>query len=120
MKCQEGQESARNNWLTSLMNLAGLKPDFVKGTGGNTQSTVYGAGSMIGDIGSGIGSIFKQYQISKMLEEANENNKNSLLSQLYGSGALPTTTQSSLFNSLMGNNKSILLRDIENLPFLLQ
>lgn len=86
-------ESARNNWLSSLMNLAGLKPSFVTNAGMSTPSSTYGTGEMVGDISSGIGDLFTQYAKSKQQDEW----MNKLL-EMYGGSKMPSTSQSSLFS----------------------
>lgn len=62
-------ENARQNWLTSLQNLAGLKPSYMTNAGMSTGGTTYGTGQMIGDISSGIGNLFSQYAQSTQTED---------------------------------------------------
>ena len=96
------KESARNNWLTSMTELAKLKPAYITGTG-TTGGSTYGAGSMIGDVSSGIGSLFSQYAQSQQMEDF----YNQLLEK-YSGGAgetMPTTTQSSLFGNSLSSSE---------------
>jgi hypothetical protein len=86
-------ETGRQNWLSSMMNLAGLKPSYVTGTGAVGGSSEYGAGNMIADVGGGISSLFSQYAKSKQMED--------LYTKLYnmqggGGGTMPETSQWSL------------------------
>lgn len=52
----------RTTWLSSLMNLAGLKPSY--NVSPNTSSN-YGVGNMIGDVTGAIGSGITQYGMAK-------------------------------------------------------
>ncbi len=67
-------ESARKNWLSSLMNLAGLKPSFIT-TANAVQPSNYDTGDLIGDVSSGIGSLFSQYAQTKYSEEQSQKEK---------------------------------------------
>jgi len=92
-------ESGRNTWLNSMMNLAGLKPSYVTGTGAVGNATSYGMGNAIGDVSSGIGELFSQYAQGQMLQKENQQ-RNDYFSYLNGyGGGMPGTAQT----SLMGN-----------------
>ena len=79
-------ETARNNWLSSLTNLSGLKPSYVSGkTGQFSAPTMSGLGPMITTAGSGIAS----YMQNKQDQAWYENLLNSMRDT-------PTTTQGSL------------------------
>lgn len=93
-------ESARNTWLSSLMNLAGLKPSYVTGTGAVSGSSTYGAGNMVGDISSGLSSLFSQYSQQQWL--------NNLISGSGNDGAsLPSVSQSSISSQSPWENLSL-------------
>lgn len=94
-KIQYG-EQGRQGWLNSLMNLAGLKPSYITRTGVSGGGTTYGAGNMVGDVSSGIGSLFSQYSKNKMQQEENQSNED-FWSYLIGyGGGMPKTAQTSL------------------------
>ena len=87
-------ESARNTWLQSMMNLAGMKPSYMTSSG---TTSGYGAGNAIADVGGGISSLFSQYAKSKQTED--------LYKQLFnnaggtGGSTSPATSQSTLLGS---------------------
>ena len=62
------RESARQNWRTSLQNLAGLKPSFVTGTGAVGGSTSYNNVSALSDMLSGAGGIATDLAKNKQIE----------------------------------------------------
>jgi hypothetical protein len=85
-------EQGRQSWLNSMMNLAGMKPHYMTNEG-VVQGSTYGAGNMIGDVSSGIGSLFSQYAKSKQTEDL----YNKLFQNAGGvGGTTPGTAQSSL------------------------
>lgn len=83
-------ESARQNWMTSLQNLAGLKPSYMTSTGvTGGGSTSYGTGEALSDIFSGAGGIATGLAKNKQMED--------LLKKLLGGG---DTSQTALTGSL--------------------
>ena len=87
------QESARNTWLNSLMNLSSMKPSYITPSG-TTGGSTYGKANMIGDVSSGVGSLFSQYAKNKQAED--------LYSQFLNPGGMPGTSQSSLTANIGG------------------
>ena len=100
-------ENARQNWLTSLMNLAGLKPSYITNAGTINGSTTYGTGQMIGDISSGIGDLFSQYAKSQQTED--------FLTKLLKGYGLNTDAQSSLLSDLGLANSTSQTNNLINL-----
>lgn len=90
-------ESARNTWLSSLMNLSALKPSYVTRSGVTGGGQSYGLGNMIGDVSSGVGSLFAQYAKEKSMEEL----WNKLIKESGGASrtGLPETSQSNLLGT---------------------
>ena len=92
------QESARNTWLNSLMNLSSMKPSYITPSG-TTGGSTYGKANMIGDVSSGVGSLFSQYAKNKQAED--------LYSQFLNPGGsgmtTPATSQSSIANLSFSN-----------------
>ena len=78
-------EKGRTNWLNALMSLAGIKPSFVTSAG--VAQSQYGTGEMIGDVSSGIGSLFSQYAQQKQQEDWM--NK---LFDMYSGNKMPSTS----------------------------
>lgn len=66
-KAQFG-ETSRQNWLTSLQNLAGQKPSFVTGTGA-VQGSTAGTGDIISSLLSGVGGIATNLAKGKQEED---------------------------------------------------
>ena len=85
--------SAKNTWLQSLMNLAGLKPSYVTNAGVSSGSSTYGVGNAISDVGSGISSALNSYASSKSTEDTLSRLINSL------NGGTSQTAQMSLLNA---------------------
>lgn len=81
-------ESARQNWLTSLQNLAGLKPSYVTGSGVTGGSTSYSTGDALSDIVSGAGGLVSTLATNTQ----NENFLNTLMNNLNTSPSALTST----------------------------
>jgi len=88
-------EAGRKTWLQSMMNLAGLKPSYITPSGPVATSSNYGMGEMIGDVSSGIGSLFSQYAKNKQMDEL----YTKLFGMAGGTGGMPLTSQGSLVNA---------------------
>jgi hypothetical protein len=73
-------ESARQNWMTSLQHLAGLKPAYMTSTGvTGGGSTTYGTGEALSDIFSGAGDLASGLAKDRQMED--------LLKKLLGGGS---------------------------------
>lgn len=83
-------ENARNTWLSSLMNLAGLKPTYLTNAGLTTGGTTYDVGNAVSDVSSGVGSLLTQYASSQSTDDVLTKLINSL------NGGTSQTSQSSL------------------------
>ena len=82
-------ETGRQNWLTSMQNLAGMKPSFVTGSNVVTGPQT-GTGEMIGQLGSSISGAGQQYSQNKWLENLLNQQQN--YSQYGGYGGMPGTS----------------------------
>ena len=86
-------ESARNNWLNSLMQLSAQKPSFVSGKTGqfSAQSGVEGMTNLVGTIGQGAMQTYQSQQdrdfYSKLLSQSQASGGVTSLANPYGGGS---------------------------------
>lgn len=101
-------EAGRQNWLQSMMTLAGFKPSYVTSSlTSNDYGSSYGAANAIGDISIGLGNLFSQYAQNETQRQGNADLLEMLRDSYGGRGGMPGYAQFSLTGDMMSGDSTL-------------